>query len=177
MPFRYLLMSIAFVSGTVQAQSFEKTTNLAEHSLNKCSESKLEKYIFDLGDVALYRQDCNADKNALTDSPVYVEFAYTRSLAGEDFAETASKLIARNISERAFQKIEADLNSFNKAYKSIEDGDRYAIAYSEQSGLVLSLNGEVLTSSDSQQLAQHYFTIWFGDKPFSNQLKDNLLGN
>lgn len=177
MPFRYLLMAIAFVTGTVQAQSFEKTTKLAEHSLNKCSESKLEKYIFDLGDAALYRQDCNADKNVLTDSPVYVEFAYTRSLAGEDFAETASKLIARNTSEQAFQKIEADLNTFNEAYQSIEDGDRYAIAYSEQSGLVLSLNGEVLARSDNQQLAQHYFTIWFGDKPFSNQLKKNLLDN
>lgn len=177
MPFRYLLIAIAFVTGTVQAQSFDQTIKLAEHSLDKCSESKLEKYIFDLGDAALYRQDCNADKNVLTDSPVYVEFAYTRSLAGKDFAETAKKLIARNISEQAFQKIAADLNSFNEAYQSIEDGDRYAIAYSQQSGLVLSLNGEVLTRSDNQQLAQHYFTIWFGEKPFSNQLKDNLLGN
>lgn len=177
MPFRYLLMAIACVTGIAQAHEFEQITKLAEHSLSKCSESKLEKYIFDLGDAALYRQDCNADKNVLTDSPVYVEFAYKRSLEGKDFAETAEKLISRNISEQTFQKIAADLNAFNKAYKSIEDGDRYTIAYSQQSGLVLSLNGEVLTRSDNQQLAQHYFTIWFGDKPFSNQLKDNLLGN
>lgn len=172
----HLLLGLAVVVDTVQAQDFDQTAQLANYSLNKCSESKLEKYFYDLGHVALYREKCNTTA-ALTEAPVYVEFAYTRSFDGEDFAESANKLIKRNISRQAFKKIEADLNTFNQAYESIKDGDRYAISFSQETGLVLSLNGEVLTQSDNPALAEHYFTIWFGDKPFSNKLKENLLGN
>lgn len=174
MRLKHFLLGLLLATGQAVAENFDATVKLGDQSLNKCSESKLEKYFYDLGRVALYREDCESDA-ALTDSPVYVEFAYTRAFEGEDFAESARKLIKRNISEQAFNNIQNDLETFNSAYESIKDGDHYAIAYSKATGLTLFLNDEQLASNDNQELAQHYFTIWFGDKPFSDKLKKNLL--
>lgn len=170
----HTLLALIMMSAPAQAEDFDTRKQLGSLSLQKCSEAKLEKYFYDLGHVALYRQNCSAEL-PLTDLAVYVEFAYDRAFEGEDFAESANKLIKRNIPEQAFSEIEGDLNQFNTGYQSIKSGDRYAIAYSNATGLVLSLNNDKLISSDNKALARHYFTIWFGDKPFSNDLKNTLL--
>lgn len=170
----FLMLPLMLLGSVAQAENFYDSKPLGEQQLAKCSEAKLEKYFYDLGHVALYRQDCGG-QDALTDAPVYLEFAYDREFAGEDFVESANKLIKRNVPEEAFNRIEADLNTFNAGYRSIEAGDRYAIAYSDITGLNLLLNDEQLISSANPELAELYFTIWFGDKPFSDKLKNRLF--
>ena len=41
--------------------------------------------------------------------------------------------------------------------------------------MVLRLNGEKLAEEQGEDFAQAYFSIWFGDDPYSDSLKEELL--
>ncbi|AFJ01518.1 hypothetical protein Q7C_340 [Methylophaga frappieri] len=160
----------------VQAVAFQPTITLQQDTLSLCASSPMKKMLFDLGEVALYALDCQSlSAESLTDQPVYLSFRYARSFDAEDFIDSSETLIRRNSDADKFAQIAASLSAFNANYEAISDGERYDIGWSEQTGLILKKNDRLLSQSDSAQLADVYFRIWFGDKPFSTRLKNNLL--
>ena len=85
------------------------------------------------------------------------------------------ELLRRNLDEDLFKSIEMALLDFNAGYQKAEEGDRYDIRYSSESGLLLFKNGQQLSKSDDAQLGKAYFDIWFGKDPFSKGIKEELL--
>lgn len=171
-----VLVSLFFAGFTVQAAEFDKTYQLGDEQLALCAHTPMKKMLFNLGDVALYARDCSAvNADSLTSQPVHLTFKYERAFDGEDFIKSSDELIKRNTDDAEYQAIKTDLDSFNARYEAIADGERYDIGWSEATGLRLSKNNRQLNQHDSAELAGIYFRIWFGNEPFSQKMKNDLL--
>lgn len=168
-----LLTSCLLMASLARAQSFEQQITTDSGPLFQCSQASVSALMFiDVADAALFSSDCSVLPR-LADE-LQISFIYHRDFAAENFIEAAETLLKRNLSEAEYQQIEADLNAFNKPYQDVEAGDRYDVRLTG-GGLQLLKNGTPLSQHPSQTLGRHYFKIWFGDKPFNNKLKQQLL--
>lgn len=158
----------------VSANSFESKIQLDNFTLQQCSAVPIKVMLFNLGDVALYREQCSDDTD-LTSQPIQLSFIYKRSFDAENFQKSSVELLKRNLDESTFESIETGLLKFNTGYQQAEPGDRFDIRYSSSEGLMLFKNGQQISQSDDAQLGEVYFDIWFGKDPFSKRMKKDLL--
>jgi len=171
---RSLLLLSLMPFQLVSANNFEPVISLDNFTLQQCSVVPIKVMLFNLGDVALYREQCNEDTE-LTSQPLQLSFIYKRSFDADDFQKSSVELLKRNLDENTYASIEQALVKFNAGYQQAEKGDRYDIRYSDGSGLLLFKNGQQLSQSDNAQLGRLYFDIWFGQDPFSKGMKKDLL--
>lgn len=171
-----LISALAVFSFSAQAADFDKNYQIGDQSLQLCAHTPMKKMLFNLGDVALYAEDCAVVKaDSLTSQPINLTFKYERGFDGEDFIKSSDELIKRNSDDQEYNAIKADLDAFNATYQAIADGEHYDIGWSQATGLILSKNDRQLSQADSAALAAIYFRIWFGNEPFSENMKEALL--
>jgi hypothetical protein len=97
------------------ANSFESEIKLGDSILQQCSAVPIKVMLFNLGDVALYREQCS-DDTELTSQSVQLSFIYKRSFDAEDFQKSSVKLLQRNLDDDFFKSIEMALLDFNAGY-------------------------------------------------------------
>ncbi|MBM1143055.1 chalcone isomerase family protein [Alcanivorax sp. ZXX171] len=143
-------------------------------TLDQCSSAKVKALkFFHVGQASLYRPDCDAsDKLA---PPLRLAFGYNREVPGDAFAKAARKMIKRNVEEARFKKLAERIDAFNQRYRTTTDGDRYTLDYGRDQSLVLRLDGELLAREQGRDFADAYLSIWFGEDPYSDNLKAKLL--
>lgn len=143
-------------------------------SMTRCSSAEVKALkVFNVGQASLFRADCDVvDPLA---PPMRLAFGYNREVPGDAFAKAARKMIERNVAEDTFESLKSRIDSFNSHYRTTRDGDRYTLDYDEDQSLVLRLNGEKLAEEQGKAFAQAYFSIWFGEDPYSDDLKEELL--
>lgn len=168
----------SFIIAIVLSQSsiaadFTDSVSTDEGVLSKCSQTEISVMKFiDVADAALYSSDCQ-QLPVLADD-VQLSFIYHREIAAEDFIEAAETLLRRNLSASDYQQIEREMESFNAGYESVAEGDRYDIRRSN-AGLALFKNQRLVSQHPSDRLGERYYAIWFGDNPFNQKLKQDLL--
>lgn len=166
------LLPLLFVPVSL-AETFSSFIKTEDGELAKCSQTEISVMKFiNVADAALYSSDCSRLPD-LTEN-LQLSFIYHREIAGEDFIEAAETLLKRNLSDAEFSRIKTDLDEFNTAYESVAEGDRYDIRRN-QNGLSLFKNGRLIGEHASMTLGQSYYQIWFGEKPFNDDLKQSLL--
>lgn len=149
--------------------------NAAGQPLQACSSARVKAWKFiKVARANVYLPDCDRLEWPLR-PPVALRFAYEREVPGSAFTESANKMLARNMSADDFREIEKEADAFNQHYRDVDDGDTYHMLRHGDGRLTLWLNGEELVSVDNPALARRYFLIWFGEKPFSDSLKRDLL--
>ncbi|ODN66093.1 chalcone isomerase family protein [Methylophaga muralis] len=171
---KLLIWSLFLPFQLANANSFESEIPFDNTILQQCSAVPIRVMVFNLGDVALYRQQCS-DESDLTSQPVQLSFIYKRGFDAEDFQKSSVELLKRNVDETTFTDIETALIDFNSGYQKAVKGDRFDIRFSPEAGLMLFKNGQQLSHSDNTQLGEVYFDIWFGQDPFSKRMKNDLL--
>lgn len=140
----------------------------------RCSSADVKALkVFNVGQASLFRADCSAADPLAP--PMRLAFGYNREVPGDAFAKAARKMIERNVSDDTFKALKPRIETFNSHYRTTRDGDRYTLDYGQDQSLVLRLNGEKLAEEQGKEFAQAYFTIWFGDDPYSDNLKEELL--
>ena len=145
---------------------------LAPAELDQCGQGDLVALVFyTVGQGLLWRDDCERPFELEADERRYMEFRYEESIPADAFVESAEFYLRRN----GIQTDES-LDRFHQAYRAVEPGDTYAVAYEPGSGLRLLLNGEELGKLEDPLLSRRYFAIWLGDRPFDEDLKKQLLG-
>lgn len=153
------------------------TTALASDTWKTCSEAPVKALGFiTVGKAALSKPTCDAAGDTLLVPPLHLEFAYTRAVPGDAFAKAAMVMIERNIDAQRFSDIEQRLRTFNSGYRDIDDGDRYRLLYLPSGELQLWLNDEKLAVEQGHEFANAYLSIWFGQRPYSDAMKETLLG-
>ncbi|GAA5135991.1 chalcone isomerase family protein [Alloalcanivorax gelatiniphagus] len=163
---RASLIALLAWAATGQAANFDAMT--------RCSTGDVKALkFFNVGQASLYRQNCAADDPLAP--PLRLEFGYNREVPGDAFAKAARKMIERNLDEARFQALLPRIEAFNQHYRTTRDGDRYTLDYDDDGSLVLRLNGEALAREQGRDFAEAYFTIWFGERPYSDDLKASLL--
>ncbi len=142
--------------------------------LQRCSSSKVKALkFFTVGKASLFRQDCAATDPLAP--PLRLAFGYNRAVPGDAFAKSARAMIKRNLNDTDWHALKARIDAFNQHYRTTRDGDLYTLDYHQDQSLVLKLNGETLAEEQGKAFARAYFTIWFGDDPYSEDLKQALL--
>lgn len=142
--------------------------------MTRCSSANVKALkVFNVGQASLFRADCAAADPLAP--PMRLAFGYNREVPGDAFAKAARKMIERNVSEDTFEALKARIDAFNSHYRTTRDGDRYTLDYDDDQSMVLRLNGEKLAEEQGENFAQAYFSIWFGDDPYSDDLKEELL--
>ncbi|MGJ7458196.1 chalcone isomerase family protein [Halomonas sp. MA07-2] len=107
--------------------------------------------------------------------PRRLELEYFHAIAADDFAAATRDSVRERLGEAAYRDLLPGLNAFNRAYRSVVPGDRYALTWDGEA-LLLALNGERLYRGDDTALAIALFGIWLGDQPLRDDFRDALLG-
>lgn len=171
------LLSILLLTVTSQslASGFQPSVSVGNQQLQLCNQAPIKALAFiSVGEAALYLLDCDKAEQKLQ-QPIQLSIIYQRAFSADDFIESATKLLQRNVSETEFEQLREELDRFNSNYQAISKGERYDIGYSPSAGLRLQKNGQEISRSASNALGSAYFKIWFGDKPFNKKLKKRLL--
>jgi hypothetical protein len=145
--------------------------------LTLCSKAPVHALRFiHVGEARLWRESCDStQQSGLLEPPLLLEFAYQRNVPGSAFARAATAMVERNIASADFRALADRLEAFNSHYIDIGSGDRYQLRYLADGTLDLLLNDTLLVSEQGHDFAQSYLSIWFGDKPYSERMKEQLL--
>ncbi|GAA3963800.1 chalcone isomerase family protein [Allohahella marinimesophila] len=160
------------------AERFDRTLSLGETRLEQCGTGELVAYrFFTVGHAALYRQACDQPWALPAKEAATILFRYAREIPAHAFPEAAEEMLARNIHDSQLKaQMPSRLEAFHAAYEAVDEGDLYQISYQQDLGLSLMLNQKQLAVLEDGPLARLYFSIWLGDDPFDEDLKDDLLG-
>eukprot|EP00569_Conticribra_weissflogii_P019399 CAMPEP_0171437944 /NCGR_PEP_ID=MMETSP0881-20121228/17165_1 /TAXON_ID=67004 /ORGANISM="Thalassiosira weissflogii, Strain CCMP1336" /LENGTH=242 /DNA_ID=CAMNT_0011959687 /DNA_START=54 /DNA_END=779 /DNA_ORIENTATION=- len=113
-------------------------------------------------------------------SSIALEISYHKPVRASDFRWATSHFTQKN--GHTSPSIQDLIHNFNELYKDVKRGDRYLVEFDPESngGVSLSLNGILLGSvgkgsPHEKELANAIYSIWFGDQPFFERLKSDLL--
>src|SRR5690554_272707 len=147
----------------------------AQTNMTACSDAPVQALRFiDVATASLWRNDCN-NNDAMLSAPLQLEFTYHRKVPGNAFNRSANAMFERNVSSATFAALKARLHAFNSHYRDTVDGDHYQLRYLSDGTLELLFNNELLVREKGHDFAQAYLQIWFGPKPYSERLKQQLL--
>lgn len=133
------------------------------------------RWVFKVYVAGLYLGEGVRPQAILDDAPRRLEISYLYSFRAEQFAESTSQGIAKNMGDDVARELAPKIDEFNRLYRDVKPGDRYALTYRPGAGTELSLNGQVLGSVAGADFARALFSIWFGPRPFDESLKQKLL--
>ena len=105
-----------------------------------------------------------------------LEFHYFHGISAADLAASTTEMIQRNTSPETFSRLQPEIDQFNRLYREVVPGDRYAATYIPGRGTRLSLNGEILGEVAGPDFAAALFAIWLGENPIDKTLRQRLLG-
>lgn len=143
-------------------------------TMTQCSRAELKAFRWiHVGYAALYLQNCRNASEIFSASPKRLRFLYQRSIPARAFRESSEEYLRINLGSR-FDQWRQSFRQFNSHYRDVGEGDYYELVYDEN-GLKLLLNDQLLATLPDPQQASAYFTIWFGEEPFSEDLKKALL--
>ena len=105
-----------------------------------------------------------------------LEFHYYYGISAADLVASTTEMIQRNTSPETFTRLQPEIDQFNRLYRDVVPGDRYAATYIPGRGTRLSLNGESLGEVAGADFAAALFSIWLGENPIDKTLRQRLLG-
>ena len=105
-----------------------------------------------------------------------LEFSYLVSIDRGGFGRAAEELLARNNTPGELAPLQARIDRLHAAYVDIAPGDRYTLTYLPGRGTELRHNGRPLALVEGADFARAYFSIWLGEDPIDEGLRDRLLG-
>ena len=170
-----LTLLVALLPLTVHAAPPAPAHFFAEDvSLTECGTGEVRALrFFRVGQATLASARCDGDLNP----PLRLVFRYRREVPGDAFGKAAEAMIGRNMTDDAFQQLKPRLQAFNSHYRDIGADDVYQLDYDADGRLLLSLNDQPLVMEQGDDFARAYLKIWFGERPYSADLKQALLGD
>ncbi|VVS91913.1 chalcone isomerase [Desulfoluna spongiiphila] len=125
---------------------------------------------------ALYMPKAIPSDDVLRDVPKRLVLEYFQSIDAEDFADATRAMVERNTDADTFSRIAPELYRLCRAFRSVAPTDRYALTYTPESGLSLTLNGILLGTFQGPDFARAMFAVWLGDAPIDKAFRKRLLG-
>ena len=173
-----LLASAPAGAGRIEGVEFAERVTLGGVDLKLQGVALLRYKVFFKGYVAaLYLEPTTQPTRVLEDVPRRLEIEYFWSIPANLFAEATVDGIRKNIGETRFAALEPRIERFNALYADVQPGDRYEVSYRPGVGTELALNGESRGLVEGSDFAEALFSIWLGEAPFSESMKQQLLAD
>ena len=189
------LVLLAFLVVPVAAQAVvEPKTNTAypdelvveteggSYTLNATGTALREKTILkvDVYTVVSYLADgvtLEGDLGAaivVVDAPKRIQMDLRRGFSKEKLINSFRDVIEKNYEDTSL--FAADMDSFCGCFsRDAEDGDEIIFDYNPPTGLTIHLNGETKRVIENFEFVKALWTVWFGEKPANNGMKEKLL--
>jgi hypothetical protein len=126
--------------------------------------------------AALYLGAGAAAADVFEDVPKRLEIEYFHPIEAEAFVNVTVERVRLNVSPEDFERLGPRIDQLSRLYLDVSPGDRYALTYIPGSGTELSLNGRALGTVPGADLSRALFSIWLGQAPVDDALKQSLLG-
>ncbi len=157
------------------AERFPLQLPSAKIQLKRCSQAELKAFhLIHVGNVALYLEECNQAASIFSNAAKHLRFSYDKAIPANAFQDASVKYLEINLGEK-FSQWKSQFEQFNSHYLPVKAGDYYDLIYHPQTGLLMQLNGKDLAMLKDQDMALAYLNVWFGNEPFSEDLKNQLL--
>ena len=154
---------------------FPAHVNNSKIQLKLCSQAELKAFrLIHVGNAALYLEDCNKISDIFSITPKRLRFLYDTTIPAKAFREASYEYLKINLGHK-FSQWKISFDQFNNNYQDIKAGDYYDLIYDPLTGLLLQLNGKDLATIQDPDIALAYLNVWFGNEPFSEDLKNKLL--
>lgn len=165
-----LSMSIGYAEERFPAQMQGATI-----PLKRCSEAEVNAYRYiHVGNAALYLEDCTQLASIFANTAKHLRFAYDQDIPAHAFQEASVEYLKINLGKK-YAQWQKQFEQFNSHYHNVKAGDYYDLIYHPQTGLRLQLNGQDLATIKEHEAGLAYLNVWFGEEPFSEALKSQLL--
>jgi hypothetical protein len=113
---------------------------------------------------------------ALSAVPKRLEIEYFHAIKKKDFGSATRKMIAKNVDDQTYQRLQPKIDLHTTMYEDVRPGDRYSLTYIPGKGTELALNGEPKGTVKGSEFAAAMFSIWLGTKPIDESFKKQILG-
>jgi hypothetical protein len=173
---KVLLISLFLLTSAVQSEVlFPAQINNTKIQLKLCSQAELKAFrLIHVGNAALYLEDCNKLSDIFSTTPKRLRFLYDTTIPSKAFREASYEYLKINLGEK-YSQWKTSFDQFNNNYQDIKAGDYYDLIYDPLTGLLLQLNGKDLATIQDRDIGLAYLNVWFGNEPFSTDLKKTLL--
>ncbi len=130
--------------------------------------------IFKVYSGALYLSPGHSAGQYREDISKCITLNYFRDFDGEDIGPAGDEVMARMYSPADMARLSERLRRFNAAYRSVTKNDQYRLCYAPGHGTTLAFNGEDLVTIEGADFAAAYFSLWLGEDPVNERLRDAL---
>lgn len=172
-----LLLLSTHAASADTAALFPEEISVDGQKLVKLGEYRyVYRVFFKLYEVALYSEaGASAECVLRAEKSFRLQFRYLREIEKDIILDSSDKMLTRNLSVDEKKSIAARVETINRAYTTVRDGDLSSLTYIPNEGTTLAINGEKVATIDGRDFATHYFKIWLGSEPISKELRDRLL--
>lgn len=155
------------------------TFNVAGSPLSLNGSGQRTKVFIKLYNAGLYLPSPSKDATRIiqTDGPMAIKLKITSDLITAEKMEKATLKGFKHSTGGQLAPIAGDIDEFMAVFRQgIKTGDTYDLAYTPDTGTVVSKNGATQISIEGLAFKQALFGIWLGEKPAQNKLKKAMLG-
>lgn len=127
-------------------------------------------------DAALYVGD-GALSAKLLDGPMpfSLELLYKVSLSKAQLIEGADVTLSRQHSEQYNAQYRTNVDALHQYYRDVIEGDRFRLDISDDNGLALFFNDELVYKNSNVAFAKYYIGLWLAENPLSDRVREGLL--
>ena len=176
-----LLLSSDLLANTrerLQEANFAQQLELEQSPLQRKNQDVLTYLWVDVYAAAFYAPP-QVSANQAFNQPLNqrLELYYFRAIERQDVIKAAWVTLKQQHDPTTLERLRPGIDALHGQFRDIRPGDRYALNFSDASGLTLERNGEIAFTSPDPQLAKAYLGIWLAPNGLSDALRSSLLAD
>ena len=173
----FTLLLLLFSTALWASEPLQQAAFPAERDqLQRKTQTVLTYLWADLYAVAFYTDASVSPREAVSQMRNQrLELYYLRAIDRNDVIKAAWATLERQQPPQKLQALRAELTPMEANFKDIQPGDRYALNYSAEGGLVLELNGKQVYRNHNAEFARAYLGLWLAPDGLSEELRERLL--
>jgi len=175
----FILASYTYASDSVEISGVKFPASYTHESRNLTLRGYAVlnyMYVIKAYAGAFYLEEGKIRAEALGRSARVLELEYFRNIKGEDFATATDAMIKKNVTPAQYQAMKDRVDRFNSLYRDVKPGDRYRALYIPGRGTALYHNNRLISTTEGDDFAFAFFSVWLGKNPIDENFRSKLLG-
>lgn len=108
--------------------------------------------------------------------PKRIEVEYFVSIPSEKLKRFTVESMEDNVGRRQVDMLAGQIQMMGEYFVDLKPGDRFALTYLPDVGTKFEHNDKLTGVIQGSDFARALFSVWIGEKPFDDSLKEQILG-
>ncbi len=136
----------------------------------------LKTVVFFKAFVAGFYTDGVDQKVVLGQTAKRIEVEYFVKIPGKKLNNFTIDTMKKNVTNEQFNKIASEVDLMGQYFVDLKPGDRFSLTYIPGVGTKFAHNDQLTGVIKGNDFAKALFSVWIGEKPFDQNLKNQILG-